>query len=228
MFTNACKTITEAVYGIVGYTRGGSRSIGTAFMIAPSVVVTCAHIAFRDAGISGSYQERLEVIRAPEIGRQREIAKIIATDSLRDIALLDIVNSRSNISVKLAEEMCPVGTNAGPIGFPMAETTPTERGWKFEPTLRFQGGYISSFRFLPTGTDRELPFYETDTLMYPGSSGCPGFLSDCRVFGMQAASMREPATPKNDGEEIGARAAISLWIPAADIRAFARANGLAI
>jgi hypothetical protein len=145
--------------------------------------------------------------------------------AVRDIALLQITNPRSAAAVKLASEVIPAGTSAGSVGFTLARTTSTERGWTFVPTLRFQGGFISACPSLPTSSGPGLPLYETDTLLYTGSNGCPGFLLDSRVFGMHLASMREEPASAGEGQ-IGPRAAFSLWLPSSEILRFVESNGV--
>jgi len=177
------------------------------------------------ADVPDACQENLEVIRATEIGRAREKVALIAMDPIRDLALLRIERPRSNVHVKLIESAVLVGTEAGSIGFPMSEVN--ERSLQFDPILRFQGGYISSFHSLPHESGENLPYYETDTLMYSGSSGCPGFLEDASVFGMHVASMHEWKT-LIDSKMLGDRAAISFWVPSADIASLARSKGIRV
>jgi len=225
MFAEACKEIKESVYGLLGWTRGGTTSLGTAFAIAPGVLATVAHLTYKHAGVAESCQENLEVLRATEIGSAREKAALIAIDPIRDLALLRIERPRSNAHVKLIEGVVLVGTEAGSIGFPMSDVN--DRTLQFNPILRFQGGYISSFHSSPHESGQTLPYYETDTLMYPGSSGCPGFLKDASVFGMHVASMHEWIT-SNTSTKMGDRAAISFWVPSTDIRSFARSRGVRV
>ena len=59
--------------------------------------------------------------------------------------------------------------------------------------------------------------------MYSGSSGCPGFLQDGRVFGMQSNTL----TTEAEGDE-SKRLAIARQVPSTEIMAFARANGIHI
>jgi V8-like Glu-specific endopeptidase len=84
MFAEACKEIKESVYGLLGWTRGGTTSVGTAFAIAPGVLATAAHLTYMHAGISDPCQANLEVIQAMEIGSAREKAAVIALDSIRE------------------------------------------------------------------------------------------------------------------------------------------------
>ena len=69
-------------------------------------------------------------------------------------------------------------------------------------------------------------FYETDSLMYGGSSGCPGFLESGKVFGMHNRSVLEAPKGGQQGDTTGTRLAISMWVPSMDIIAFASAHGV--
>jgi hypothetical protein len=67
-----------------------------------------------------------------------------------------------------------------------------------------------------------------DALMYSGSSGCPVFLVDGTVIGMQVASqvgtddLHEAPYPSPQS----VRLAISVLVPSYELIAFARANGV--
>ncbi len=65
--------------------------------------------------------------------------------------------------------------------------------------------------------------------MYKGSSGCPGFLSNGRVFGMHNASfIDQPRQISEQEARQEIRLAISLWVPAKDILEFAKRNNIKI
>jgi len=124
--------------------------------------------------------------------------------------------------VKLAAEILPPGTSCGALGFPLAHIAFSGAEPTFNLIERFQGAHISAFHAEPHG-QKIIHFYETDVLMYPGASGCPGFLLDGRVFGMHKASVIKGT--QGGGQQ---RVAISLWIAAADIMAFAAKQGIKI
>jgi hypothetical protein len=65
-------------------------------------------------------------------------------------------------------------------------------------------------------------WYETDQLMYSGSSGCPGFLVDGRVFGMQSNTLTTVASSDDESK----RLAIARQVPSKEILAYARASGI--
>jgi hypothetical protein len=89
---------------------------------------------------------------------------------------------------------------------------------------RFQSASVSAYATAVHASGRQLAHYETDAFMYSGSSGCPGFLDDARVFAMHVASITE----QNPSGSANARVAIALWVPALDIRDFAHANGVPV
>ena len=121
-----------------------------------------------------------------------------------------------------------LGTPCGSLGFPLAVVDPTQQGVNFNLVERFQGANISAFVNGKDSNGKPVSFYETDSLMYGGSSGCPGFVESGEVFGMQNRSVLE--TPKlgqkaNSTAQL-TRVAISMWVTSMDIIAFAIANGV--
>jgi len=133
---------------------------------------------------------------------------------------------RSTRCVKLTKRRITPGTPVGSIGFPLAFIN--SNTGVFHLIERFQGAYISSFHPVTTPTGRELYSYETDALMYKGSSGCPGFLVNGEVFGMHNASIiNQPRVSERERQQ-EIRLAISLWVPAEDIIKFAKNNNIEI
>jgi S1-C subfamily serine protease len=192
-------------------------------MIAPGIVATAAHVIHDNLNVANPRHKMFRVIRAPDIGQQLETAQFIAEDIDRDLALLKLDNPRSVLTVTLNNGILPQGTSCGSIGFPLA--TVNDKG--FNLSLRFQGANISSYLPYPTPSGRLLYSYETDSLMYSGSSGCPGFDVDSTVFGMHNKVLLDPNTQQQQATQNQSnRLAISLWIPSTDITAFARNNGV--
>jgi len=191
-------------------------------MIAPGIVVSTAHLLHLDSNPSRPRHTRFGVIRAPDIGQSLERAQIIAEESVKDIALLQIENPRSNHCVTLAPNILQIGTSCGSLGFPLGYVD--RRG--FHLLLRFQGAYISAFNTERHSSGQSISYYETDALMYKGSSGCPGFITNANVFGLHNKSRVEMSGSESPRQT--ERFAISLWVPSTDIIAFARANGVTI
>ena len=234
MFVHACNQIRECIYGLMGLSQAGPKQVretnATGFMVAPGVLVTAAHFCHIDNDPSKPVHTLFEAIRSPDIGQRMERAALIAEDTVQDIALLRIENARSTSQVQLECKPIPTGTTCGSLGFPLASVRRSQSTYTFNLTERFQGASISAYQWSTDPSGRTLRFYETDALMYLGSSGCPGFLIDARVFGMHVACVVEPASVQvnaaNPGRVGGNRIAISMWVPAADIREFATANGI--
>jgi S1-C subfamily serine protease len=253
MFQQACSTVRESVYGIRCDTKvgtGGVCSNGTAFMISPGVVVTAAHVIHKEGNFNNPIHQLFGVIRAPDVGQKLEIAQLIAEDADRDLALLRITNPRSTQSLALATNTIQIGTSCGSLGFPLAKVDSSG----FHLFIRFQGAFVSSFNADLTPSGRVLSFYETDALMYQGSSGCPGFLANGTVFGLHNRSITENPQPQQQtmgetrqqrrqrlrhelkqqakhpttGQRQTDRFAISIWIPSTDIITFAHSNGVTI
>lgn len=223
MFQQAYSTIRNAVYGIRCDTRIRNRissTTGTGFMIAPGVIVTAAHVVHLNSDSSRPRHNNFKAIRAPDVGQRMEQAQLIAEAPVRDLALFQIDNPRSNQSVTLDQNNLSIGTNCGSLGFPLSFVD--RRG--FHLVLRFQGAHISAFLTTADSSGRSLPFYETDALMYKGSSGCPGFIVNGNVFGLHNKSRVE--IPEGSRPRQTERYAISLWVPSTDIITFARDNGV--
>ncbi|MFA5051396.1 MAG: serine protease [Patescibacteria group bacterium] len=231
MFRKACEKIRESVYGTMGTSvvaQNGPQSTlnatnGTAFMIAPGYLVTAAHFVHQESDPNKPVHQYFEVIRAPEIGQSTEKAILIAEDSVRDIAILKIENPKNKQTVKLKNEIVPRGSNCGFLGFPLSSVEFMQNGTRnFKLSERFQGAYISNYTEILIALGKLLPFYEIDTLMYSGSSGCPGFNSEGEVIGMQVASVMQSS--KTDGKS--ERIAISLVVPSVDILNFLKIQNI--
>lgn len=233
MFSQASKEIRESTYGFLAgsvISKNGPKvavnaSNGTAFMVAPGYLVTAAHSVHQELDPKKPVHQGFECIRASDIGQQMEKATFIAEDSAHDIALLKIENSRHSSAVKFERDIVPRGTNCGFLGFPLSNVSFLPDG-KRQFTLfeRFQGAYISNYTTSDLGQPNERSFYEIDTLMYSGSSGCPGFTVDGKVFGMQVASVMQKRKEDNQSE----RVAISLVVPSAEILNFLKTHNIEV
>lgn len=236
MFVQACNQIRECIYGLMAISQIGPNQVtatnGTGFMVAPGIVVTAAHLCHVENDRSKPIHKLFEAIRSPDIGHNMERATLLAADSTRDIALLRIDNPRSTSQVLLECNKVSTGTGCGSLGFPLASVVFSPSGRMFNLVERFQGASISTYQTSKDPSGRTLCFYETDALMYGGSSGCPGFFTDGRVFGMHVASIVDPASAQANvakpGQVAGNRLAISIWVPATEIRDFVLANGIEI
>jgi len=234
MFANACATNREAIYGLLASSplkpQGVTASNGSAFMVAEGFLITAAHCVHRDTDPSKPLHQKFELIRAPDIGRKMEIATLVAEDIKRDLALLRIDKPRSTACLKMLKVAVPRGTACGSLGFPLAHVAFTTQGISFNLFERFQGANISA---LVTATDRQgntFTFYETDSLMYGGSSGCPGFVESGEVFGMHNRSAIDPPKQGEKASQTAdrTRLAISMWVTSSDVVAFAAAHGVAL
>ncbi|MBI2506547.1 MAG: trypsin-like peptidase domain-containing protein, partial [Candidatus Colwellbacteria bacterium] len=171
----------------------------------------------QEANLSKLVHQNFECIRAPEIGQQMERASFVAEDPVHDIALLKIGNPRNSSVVKFDKNAIPRGTSCGFLGFPLANVQFFPDGKRqFNLFERFQGAYISNYITHDLGTPKERTFYEIDTMMYSGSSGCPAFTITGKVVGMQVASVVQKRKEDNQAE----RVAISLVVPSLEILNF--------
>lgn len=233
MFNKACKVVRQSTYGVIGTSiikqAGRKVSINatnaTAFMVAPGYLITAAHFIHQKNKPNKPVHQSFEAIRVPDIGQKMEKAELVAEDSTRDAALLKINKPKDKSFLKLKKKVLPRGTNCGFLGFPLAKVEFTQKGQKklnlFE---RFQGAFISNYLDRRDKSGRLLPLYEIDTLMYSGSSGCPGFDISGEIFGMQVASVLQ----KHKKDDKAERVAISLAVPSVDILEFMKAQKITI
>lgn len=231
MFRNVNKTIRESIYGVLCTSAVENNQTvcgtGTAFMIAPGVCATAAHVLHLDGDNTKALHQRIEIIRAPDIGTPMLVATLIAEDTERDLALIKIINPSNSSVITLYKTKIDSGINTGALGFPLAQVSLINNQITYKLTERFQGAHISAYNLAayPHANPQNITLdtYETDSLTYSGSSGCPGFTTEAKCFGMVIGSVSE----KNNTEN-SARLAISLWVPSMDIINFAAGNGIII
>lgn len=232
MFSKSVKKIRENIYGFLGSSivdeNGPQKKInasnGTAFMVAPGYLVTAAHSVHQECKIDKPVHQSFEIIRAPNIGEPMERAIFVAEDTVRDIALLKIENCKNNNIVVLEKNNIERGTSCGFLGFPLATVEFMPNGKAYHLFERFQGGHISNYIEYQEGESQERKLYEVDNMMYSGSSGCPAFLVNGKVIGMQVGSMMQK---RNEDDQIE-RVAISLVVPSTEIIEFLRSKNIKI
>jgi S1-C subfamily serine protease len=224
-FASATAKVREAVYAVLATGHNGPHigaEAATAFCIAPGVLVTAAHVLHSE-GLGGGPPDKIEVIAAPDLSGANiaaEIATILADDPKRDLALLSIDNPKSKRTVRLLRQPARIGTPCGCVGFPLTESSLVNGTPQVSFFERFRGAYLAIS--LTTALFNDGPAvscWETDALMYPGSSGCPGYIESGDVFGMHIRSRL--SAPSADAAEGSHRMALSLWVAAEEITAFA-------
>jgi len=215
MFTKICLENREAIYGLLSRRNTApdqvSSSTGSAFAVAPGILVTAAHCVFDQSDPAHPPFSDFLVIRAPDVGRPHEVASLVAFDEGTDLAILKISSPRSQAFLRLADRPAFVGEHCGALGFPLSGVEATPSGLLHTLIERFQSAAVCAC--LTEGTQT---LYETDSPMYPGSSGCPGFLPDGTVFGMHNRSLLHGRDSH--------RTCISRWVPAATIRKYLTAH----
>jgi hypothetical protein len=224
MFHETCVKVRESIYGVLCHSEiGDIRTAGNSsgFTIAPGVIATVAHGLHINGDFNEPIHETYEVIRTPDIGEDMRSAHIIAIDDARDLAFLRIQDADDQRYLPLIDGLVPIGTSCGFLGFPLSSADFNEDGLNFKLNERFQGAYVSAF-VSDTLHGTEMDWYETDQLMYGGSSGCPGFIVDGRVFGMQSNTLTTEASSDDESN----RLAIARQVPSTEILAYARTNGI--
>ncbi|MBP2684785.1 MAG: Trypsin-like peptidase domain [Deltaproteobacteria bacterium] len=217
MFEKSLAENREAIYAVLSASPLGANavtpSLGSAFMVAPGLLVTAARCLRDETRPGAPPREGLRVIRAPDIGKKPEPVSILAANARKDLALLRIASPRSTACLRLLDAPVPVGTHCGTAGFPRitVDQLPSSAVSLIE---LFQGVDISSF-VSTTGTDGYVDTrYETDSPLYGDPSGSPGFLPSGEVFGM----CRLPDGPPPAG--------VSFWVPSMTILAFLKAKSI--
>jgi len=217
MFEKALAKNREAIYAILASSplppEAATPSGGTAFMIAPGLLVTAARCVPGGSDPGNPPSPELSVVRAPDIGRGTERATLVSLDRGKGLALLRIDAPRSAAFLKILDAPVPIGTQCAYSGFPRISMGPAP----FPGTSlieMFQGASVSSFvRTAGPGGD-PVSRYVTDAPLVGDASGCPGFTASGEVFGMLDC-------PPGD-----IRSAVPSWVPSMDIVSFALDNGV--
>lgn len=217
MFEKALASIREAIYAILASAslppEAATPSGGTAFMIAPGLLVTAARCIPGGSDPGNLPCPELSLVRAPDIGRGTERATLVSLDRGKGLALLRIDAPRSSACVRILDAAVPIGTQCAYSGFPRISMGPAPRPGASLIEM-FQGAGVSSFE-KTVGPDGEpVTYYVTDAPLVGDASGCPGFLPSGEVFGMLNC-------PPGD-----IRSAVPSWVPSMDIVTFARDNGV--
>src|ERR1035437_826489 len=188
MFQRACAANRDAIYALLASSSVEPKRMtatnASAFMIAPGYLVTAAHCVHQGSAPRKPLHAKFELIRLPDIGQQMEMATLHAVDDAVDLALLRMSAPRSTACLELLDHVVPRGTSVGSLGFPLAQVLFAPQGMGFNVVERFQSASISAFASAERPVGPPVPFYETDALMYPGSSGCPGFTVSGQVWGV--------------------------------------------
>jgi hypothetical protein len=216
MFEKALASSREGIYAILASSslppEAATPSGGTAFMIAPGMLVTAARClpAGSDPGTLPS--PGLSLVRAPDIGLGTERATLVSMDRGKGLALLRIDSPRSAAFLKILDAPVPIGTQCAYSGFPRISMGPAPRPGASLIEM-FQGACVSSL-VRTTGPGGEpVSRYVTDAPLVGDASGCPGFISTGEVFGMLDCPP-------------GERSSTPSWVTSMDIVSFARSNGV--
>ena len=185
---------------------------GSGFLIATNIIVTTAH-GMRDL-LTGVQHTFFEVICSSDIGRNPVPAELIFQDPTTDVAFLRVINGNYTNVVTMNGEFVNKGTMIGTLGFPLSEMA--NGVWILKE--RFQHGFVSGF-YPHNFYGHIITFYETDNLMYIGSSGCPAFTSDGVVIGMQSGNLNSKQ---------GNQLSISIVSTATSILNLARINNIVV
>ena len=217
MFEKALASIREAIYAILASSSlapgAATPSGGTAFMIAPGLLVTAARCLPGGSDTGNLSRPELSLVRAPDIGRGTERATLVALDRGKGLALLRIDAPRSAAFLRILDAPVPIGTQCAYSGFPRISMGPAPRPGASLIEM-FQGATVSSFVRTAGPGGEPVSWYVTDAPLVGDASGCPGFLPSGEVFGMLNC-------PPGD-----TRSAVPTWVPSMDIVSFARGNGV--
>lgn len=156
-------SINNAIRGVVSIT--GSEGDGSGFMIYPNIILTNNHvISFNDD------------LRVKDYSGKTVTAKIIATDTVRDLAVLEVDGL---YSAQLLWRTDPIGRlyDVYAVGFPTDGKD-----------VSITKGIISA---LTKDEYNNNQYIQTDAAINPGNSGGP-LLDECgKVVGINTASLRD-------------------------------------
>ena len=217
MFEKALASIREGIYAILASSalppEAATPSGGTAFMIAPGLLVTAARCVPGGSDPGNLPCPGLSLVRAPDIGRGTERATLVSLDRGKGLALLRIDAPRSAAFLRILDAPVPIGTQCAYSGFPRISMGPAPRPGASLIEM-FQGASVSSFVMTAGPGGEPVYRYVTDAPLVGDASGCPGFLPSGEVFGMLDC-------PPGD-----IRSAVPSWVPSMDIVSFARGNNV--
>jgi len=217
MFEKALAENREAIYAILASSslppEAATPSGGTAFMIAPGLLVTAARCVHGGSDPGNPPRTELSLVRAPDIGRGTERATLVSLDRGKGLALLRIAAPRSAAFLRVLDTPVPIGTQCAYSGFPRLAMDPAPLPGASLIEM-FQGAYVSSFERAAGPGGEPVSYYVTDAPLVGDASGCPGYTSSGEVFGMLNC-------PPGD-----IRSAVPSWVPSMDIVSFALDNGV--
>jgi hypothetical protein len=217
MFEKALAENREAIYAILASASlppgAATPSGGTAFMIAPGLLVTAARCVSGGPDPGDLPRPGLSLVRAPDIGRGKERATLVSLDRGKGLALLRIDAPRSAATLRLLDAPVPIGTPCAYSGFPRLSMDPAPLPGASLIEM-FQGASVTSFTRAAGPGGEPVSRYATDAPLVGDASGCPGFTSSGEVFGMLDCPPGDP------------RSAVPSWVPSMEIILFALDNGV--
>jgi hypothetical protein len=216
MFEKALAENRESIYAILASSPlpadAATPSGGTAFTIAPGLLVTAARCLPGGTEPGGLPCPGLSLVRAPDIGRGTERATLVSLDRGKGLALLRIDAPRSAAFLRILDTPVPIGTRCAYSGFPRLAMGPAPRSGASLIEM-FQGASVASFARTGDPGGEPVSWYVTDAPVVGDASGCPGFLASGEVFGILN-------TPPCDTPS-----ALPAWVSSMDILSFARGSG---
>jgi V8-like Glu-specific endopeptidase len=188
----------------------------TGFLIAANTLLTTAHSVHFEGNLNNALHQRIEL--KPYNSANFTIGRLIAEDTTKDIALVSISDPVNLKMLALHSKELEIGTSIGSIGYPNPPfLSKPEGGILVDFSEKFQGAFIASSKVYEYPQGIKVKTYETDSIMYGGSSGSPGFTGEGNIFGMHQRSVQTPN---------GERTIFSDWIASQEIIAFAQQNGI--
>ena len=180
--------------------------VGTGFTVATdsagALILTNAHVV---ADTAGEPLPRLSVLVQSDTGSVLFVARPLAIDGKRDLALLRIADTTLT-PVVWARERVVMGTAVATIGYGLPEggivdTTGDRVTTRYTVARRFTAGYASSYRTLVAG-DPATNVLELDLFLFPGVSGGPTFIRSGRVLGVNRGGWELRAETTSYGHAI--------------------------
>jgi hypothetical protein len=181
-FERVATDIARSVYLVAADTGAGRQIIGTAFVVAPGLLATNAHVA-QALDVSPSQTSRRALVIRGDSGETNDVTAVHMSSAWRegsiadDVAILRVINLAADAPpLRLADtprlQSLARGVPLATFGFPAMSTDPLRPRGRLSTDVL---GDVRDGRYLAVGLR-----------IAPGTSGSPIFLRDGTVVGLVA------------------------------------------
>ncbi len=216
MFAKVVDDTRLSVHAVVGVTETSGKldaSNGSCFAVGKGLFMTVAHVCHLQQNMKQPIHQQI-FVAIIEDGQSTMIrAKVLDIDDGLDVAILQADWPKQAGFLLIADEVVPVGSNVGYLGFPVANfqiiKKPNSADINLIAVRRFSAGHISSH----THSNGDVESYETDFTIYSGGSGGPLLSLDGKVVGMVVGTLSLASGDASEQTQVEAqRLSISKWL----------------